>query len=59
MKWISVKDKMPEKDGRYLVYIVYNSFSDWTGVSSLRNGVFDDKNVTHWMELPSKPIEGV
>ncbi len=51
-EWISTKEKMPVKDGRYLIYEPrYN----WTGVSSLRNGVFDDTTASHWMELPGKP----
>ncbi len=50
-KWISIKEKMPEKDGRYLIYEPrYN----WIGVSSLRNGVFDE-TASHWMDLPGKP----
>lgn len=52
-KWVSVLDKMPEKDGRYLVVEKYNSMI-WVGVASMRQGKFD-MPVTHWMSLPSAP----
>jgi len=55
MQWISVKDKMPDKDDRYLVYVQYQTCGDWIGVSSLRNGEFDDRLATHWMDLPEAP----
>jgi len=51
--WISVKDKLPNKDGRYLVCIEYSP--EWMGVSSFRKGKWDDTNVSHWMELPDSP----
>lgn len=51
-EWISAKERLPEKDGRYL--IVEKHFSKWVGVSSMRNGRFDFE-ITHWMPLPSPP----
>ncbi len=53
-EWISIKDRMPEKDGRYLVYEYQYG---WIGVSSVRKGKFDDVAATHWMQLPPKPLE--
>ena len=50
--WISVKDRLPEKDGRYLV--VENHFGGWVGVSSIREGNFDT-DVKYWMPLPEAP----
>lgn len=52
MGWISVKDTLPENDGRYLV--VENHLYKWIGVSSMRDGVFD-LAITHWMFLPEEP----
>ena len=51
-EWINIKDKLPKKDGRYLVYIPNYK---WIGVSSLRNGKWDDNALTHWMPLPEAP----
>lgn len=50
--WISVKDKLPKKDGRYLVQEKH--YSKWIGVMSMRNGVFESE-ITNWMPLPSPP----
>ena len=50
--WILAKDKMPEKDGRYLV--VEKHPAKWVGVSTMRNGKFD-MPITYWMNLPSSP----
>jgi Protein of unknown function (DUF551). len=51
-EWISVKDRLPETDGRYLV--VENNSYRWIGVSSMRKGIFD-MPITHWMPLPLAP----
>ena len=53
-QWIKLSDQKPEKDGRYLVYVPYSSHW-WIGVSSLRNGEFDDTTATMWMPLPASP----
>jgi hypothetical protein len=54
-EWISTKDRLPDKDGRYLVCENYNRML-WIGVGALRNGKFESVT-THWMELPEKPNE--
>lgn len=54
-KWISVKERLPEKDGRYLVTEIYSS--PWVGVCSLRQGKWDSGSVSHWMELPEPANE--
>ncbi len=54
VRWISVKEKYPEKDGRYLVWV---PDWNWLGISSLRSGKFDDTLATHWMPLPELPKE--
>ena len=50
--WISIKDRLPEKDGRYLV--VEKHSYQWVGVSTMRDGKFD-MPITHWMPLPAPP----
>lgn len=57
IEWISVKDKLPES-GTYIL-----SFSPcYNSVSKFKDGCFFDGkdrlyNVTHWMPLPSPPIQ--
>lgn len=58
-KWISVSDKLPEKEGVYLCYfsddtietfefsLVNMNYADW-GVSIYL--------VSHWMPLPDPPV---
>lgn len=64
MDWISVKDKLPEKRGLYIV--AYNpclwenvSSEKRVGTDSYRGGGSWAKNkyqkVTHWMPLPDSP----
>ena len=52
-EWIKCSDRIPEKNGRYLV-LEGGSYT-WIGVSSLRNGRWDSENTTHWMSLPEPP----
>ena len=64
-EWISVKDKMPPRNGDYRVVTEgLGFFRGCTGIKILcfYNGCFklDDKdvysvNITHWMPLPLKP----
>lgn len=58
-EWISVKDKMPEKSGIYLVYGNWESGKTAidTADFAVHQGYFSlwDFTVTHWMPLPPKP----
>lgn len=60
MKWISVKDRLPEKqklvlatDGKNYCLMTHDSFGfghytcEWCNVNNY--------DVTHWMPLPEKP----
>ena len=51
-EWISIEERIPEKDGRY---IVFEPRYKWVGVSSVRQGKFDDITSTHWQPLPEPP----
>jgi hypothetical protein len=53
-EWTKCSDRLPDKDGRYIIYAPY-VHRNWIVISSLRNGNFDETGTTHWMELPSKP----
>lgn len=56
--WISVKDRLPEKDGKYLVVdegdvdVGFYVSGGW-----MWDGGEDMLCVTHWMELPEAPEE--
>lgn len=62
--WISVKDKLPEENGRYLVYVEnianYHHLpqntilADWFFKSWNFTG-WEYNKVTHWMPLPKNP----
>ena len=54
-KWIDVKEKMPDKDGRYLVVESY--LPRWVGVSVFRRGMWQSSVTSHWMPLPELPID--
>lgn len=53
-EWISVTDQLPEKDGRYLVFIdlgiVISRF-----YATVPDPHFFQHNTTHWMPLPEPP----
>ena len=59
--WISVKDRLPEENGVYLVfvargYVEFYTLLDKTWFSSTFN-ICDDGFVTHWKPLPEPPKE--
>jgi hypothetical protein len=66
-EWISVKDRLPEADGIYLVYIVANNEPKNKSIITLyytnlskRFVYYDNDNiftVTHWCYLPEPPKE--
>lgn len=65
-QWISVKDRLPETSGRYLVHV-----KNIAGYKPLKNCEFiaeyfwvdwiftgwENNRVTHWMPLPEPPKE--
>lgn len=64
MKWVSIKEKLPKKQGKYIVSVV-----NLTGQNPLEDNIFiatfmfdewlfdgwEDNVVTYWMELPKNP----
>lgn len=54
MVWISVKDKLPTRDGTYCVYIKTGKYDSITFLQFI-DGEFMSSFVTHWMEIV-KPI---
>jgi len=62
MKWISVKDRLPENNTECLVRIKWrNTFGEWIKDTMLWDyagdswAVEDDEVVTHWMPEPEPP----
>lgn len=67
MKWISVKDQLPDQDTEYLVYITvdnrqimttayyYKSANYWEIHDCVADNGYDIP--THWMKLPEPPKE--
>lgn len=61
MKWISVKERLPEKNGIYLIYSAHDD-EITTGYFNKENSNFychtlreiDNYN-SHWMPLPDPP----
>jgi hypothetical protein len=61
MKWISVKERLPEDDGEYIVATKYGHIFifDWLMgrfFAEDRNGLVYEE-ITHWMPLPKPPKE--
>jgi hypothetical protein len=60
-QWISVKDRLPDEDGWYLVYkhnrvrVAEWCKDCWYNESDLP---IDDCAITHWQPLPEPPKEG-
>ena len=59
-EWVSVKDRLPNGSKEYLVtdgefYVVgYFSIHTLWNVDDF-DSWFDEKDITHWMELPELP----
>lgn len=63
MKWISVKDEMPNDERSFLVYCVYHACKECDVAYLGDDDRFLDEKyntplpVTHWMSLPEPPKE--
>lgn len=58
-RWIPVTERLPEKNGSYLVY-VYGDVTEMDFWHGKWHRLRDDytKAVTHWMPIPTPPEEG-
>lgn len=57
-KWISVKDRLPEEDGDYLIYVtVPFTGSKFMTVMHYEKDAYSQiwMDTTHWMPLPQPP----
>lgn len=64
--WISVKDRKPDKSGKYLVFckvgyqdvLNYSTRHKAFNVQDTEEKPLSTVRVTHWMQLPESPKEG-
>jgi hypothetical protein len=54
-EWISVNDKLPERQGRYLTHSIIAGQSLVAILWYEKYGSGFDEEVTHWMCLPEPP----
>lgn len=54
-KWISVKDRLPERNGRYITHCKIEGQSLVCVLYYCKVGGFNEGTVTHWMPLPEPP----
>lgn len=55
MRWTSVKEGMPTKDGQYCTYLQTGAY-DSIVFTQFMDGEFMSSSVTHWMEI-TKPCD--
>lgn len=61
-RWISVKDALPKKSGKYIVCTVKGSVYCTSAVISGDEACFKsdiNTHITHWMPLPEAPKEDI
>jgi hypothetical protein len=56
IEWISVEEKLPECNGRYLTHCNLEGQSLVCILHYCKVGGFNEDTVTHWMPLPEPPI---
>ena len=61
MKWINVKDRLPENNCSIIVfadgYVCEAEYGDLGDLESVFHEAFEEINPTHWMPLPEPPKE--
>ena len=60
MNGISVKERLPEEKGEYLVFYKYKENEDRVDIAlfTKRYGWHKAYEITHWQPLPEPPKEG-
>ena len=56
-KWISVEERLPERNGRYLTHCKIEDQSLVCILYYCKVGGFNEGTVTHWMPVPEPPGE--
>lgn len=55
-RWISVKERLPEEEGEYLVFYKYKENEDRVDIALFsRFGWHKAYEITHWQPLPEPP----
>jgi hypothetical protein len=54
-EWISVEDRLPERNGRYFTHCCVDGQSLVCVLYYNKYNGFDEDTVTHWMPLPQPP----
>ena len=54
-KWISVEERLPERNGRYLTHCDVEGQTLVCILYCCKVGGFNEGTVTHWMPLPEPP----
>lgn len=54
-EWISIEDRLPERNGRYLTHCNIENQSLVCVLYYCKIGGFNEGTVTHWMPLPEPP----
>lgn len=54
-EWISVEDRLPERNGRYLTHCLIEGQSLVCILHYNKIGGFNESTVTHWQSLPQPP----
>lgn len=54
-EWISVEDRLPEDNGRYLIFDASNIGISWYKKKDEYYSYIWRNNFTHWMPLPEAP----
>lgn len=57
-EWISVEERLPERNGRYLTHCNIENQSLVCVLYYCKIGGFNEGTVTHWMPLPEPPKKG-
>ena len=54
-QWISVEDRLPEENGKYLIHTASRQTYTRQYYTHHINRFFGNVNATHWMPLPAPP----